>query len=480
MIRNHPRGLPVLFLSEMWERFGFYIVTGLLILYMTQVFKFSDDKGYAILGVFTALVYIVQVAGGYLADSLLGFKKAIFIGNVLLILGYALLAAPGTYLFYIALSVIVMGSGYFKPNISSLLGTLYKRRDPRREAGFTIFYMGINIGSLLSAISGGFIKQLYGWHASFGVASFGLLIGIGIFVLGTSRLEKHGGIPKQYPYSKLATILRSNASIFIGTVLAVMLCSVLLRHGGFANILIATTGIGLLGGLIAIAYTYKPEVRKKLLALIILIIMATVLWSIWFQIFFSANLFTERVVDRTLFNVTIPAIMFLSIEAGFIVILSPFFASLWLKLSERNINISIPMKFSLGAFAIALGFFVLYISTHFPNHQGKINMYWIVLSYFCLTLGDLLFSPIGLSAVTVLSPKGRVGLMMGAWFVSIGIGGDIAGLLARLSSIPKHAMDLAYDERIYGAAFLDYTLIALVAGIVMLLLTPKINKLIKG
>lgn len=452
---RHPKALPYLFLTEMWERFGFYVVQGLLVLYMTQGFGFSDDKSYTILGVFSALAYIAPMVGGLIADRILGFKLAIVWGGLFLSAGYAFLALAGPTYFYFALATIIVGNGLFKPNISSLLGMLYPPGDTARDVGFTIFYVGINIGALLSGLSSGFIKDHYGWSAGFALASVGLIFGLSIFFAGI----RFGNMHYQGMPAKKHGLL-SKPLLFIYCLLMIPILGLTLNSAFVGKWLLPAVGVFLLFFVFILAYRQTPENRNRLLTLNILIISSVIFWMIWMQIFFSANLFIDRVVNKVVFGMNIPTTVFYALESVFVILLGPLFAWMWESLSVRNRDISAFLKFVLAIFFVGLGFLVLAVSTYFPDGTFLVNPLWIVLSYFFITMGELFLSPIGLSAVTMLSPRHLTGMMMGIWFVALGFGGAFAGWLAKFSSIPETAKDVLSQLPIYREAFFQYAYLA--------------------
>lgn len=483
-ITRQPAALPILFMAEMWERFGFYIVQGLLVLYLTEALHWPDDKSYTISGAFTAFVYISPIIGGYIADKILGFKTAIMVGGVLLAIGYALLAilaSHGELLLYISLAVIIIGNGFFKPNIGSLLGAFYNKDDPRREAGFTLFYMGINIGSMLATLSSGFVKDAFGWPAGFGMASIGLVLGMLNFFMGRDRLKAYGDAPSIAPgNAKLWLWLHSKSAVGMGILLGIPLLVLLLHDKHIAAWLLSIAAVALVIGLMVFAYRQPTRLAcYKMLTLIVLTIIAVLFWAVFFQIFFSVNLFVERDIDRQVFGYNIPAVAFLSFEAFFIVVLSPLFARLWTRLGAMRKNPSIPLKFSLAFIIMALGFFLLALCTHFHDSSGLISPWWLPFGYLLVTVGELLLSPIGLSAVTLLSPKHAVGMMMGVFLIAIGYGGKLAGVIATFSSIPEGITDKIVESQYYGSAFLKYALISLAVGVVVLLFAPLLKRLMQ-
>jgi POT family proton-dependent oligopeptide transporter len=468
-MNNHqPKALPFLFLTEMWERFGFYVVQGMLVLYMTKAFGFSDSDSYTIMGVFSALAYISPFPGGMLADRFLGFKTAITWGGLFLSSGYAMLAlsTDSKNAFYLSLATIIIGNGLFKPNVSSLLGSLYAFGDPRRESGFTLFYIGINLGVLLSS-SSGFIKNHFGWPASFGLASVGLILGLIIFGLGL----KHFPTPQSETAEPAKTTpLLVKLGLLGGSFIAIALISLLLQNQLLAKWLLPSAGILLLIFLLQTALRQDTVNRRNMLSLIALILSSIIFWMIFLQLFFSATLFIDRVVDKTVFGLNIPTTAFYALESIFVILLGPLFAWSWQTLSENERNPSPFSKFVLAIGFVGLGFLTLAVSTWFPGSNHMVSPWWIALSYCLITVGEMLLSPIGLSAVTTMAPRAMVGMMMGIWFVATGFGGQFAGLLAKIASIPETITDTGAQMVIYRTAFLDYTGIALGVALVLFII----------
>lgn len=468
---HHPKVLPFLFLTEMWERFGFYIAQGLLVLYMTRFYGFSDDMSYTISGIFAGLVYISPFIGGFLADKLLGFKTAIIWGGLFLIFGYALLALSSiSTLFYPALATIIVGNGLLKPNISSLLGTQYSADDPRRDSGFTIFYIGINIGAMLSGLSG-YVRNAYGWQTTFALASAGMIIGLIVFFIGIKYIKNTRPLK---PISR-----RQKYQLFFYCLLAIIGASFLLKINTLANWLLPIAGIVLLIFLVVLTIQQDAESRKRMIVLNTLIISSIVFWMLFLQLFNSANLYVDRLVDKNLFGIHLTTTVFYASESVFIILLGPLFAWSWQTLGRNQMNPSPVTKFVFGIFFAGLGFLVLAASTLFPNSENLINPLWIFFSYLLITIGELLLSPIGLSAVTMLAPTHLIGMMMGIWFVATGFGGIFAGWIAKLSSVPDAAAPIAEKLAIYQNAFLDYAYLAFIIAIALLFLQFTMKKVLK-
>lgn len=467
---RQPKALPYLFLTELWERFGFYIVQGLLILYITEAFGYTDRESYTILGVFTACAYISPLAGGYLANKFIGYKRSIIWGGCLLFLGYLQLALPfGEFLLYPALATLIVGNGLFKPNISSLLGGQYDENDLRRDSGFTIFYVGINIGAFLAGLSAGYIREFFGFKMSFLIAGVGLFIGLVTFLYGLQFIQER---------QKIILSQKGWLNLIVLSLITIIGMSFLLRIYLLADVLLPLAGFGLLIVLSILTYQQNPEYRKRLFLLNILIISSVVFWMLFLQIFYASNLFVERLVDKQVFGLRLTSTIFWGSEGLFIILLGPLFAWTWQRLGQQNRNPSPYTKFILGIFFAGAGFLILMVSTYFPNEANLVHPFWVFAAYLTITIGELLLSPIGLSAVTFLAPPTLVGLMMGVWFVATGFGGIFAGMLARIASVPANVTQSSERLLIYQEAFLIYASIAFFVAILLFLIQKLMRRLI--
>lgn len=481
--KRQPKGLPVLFMTEVWERFGFYVVQGLLILFITEILNYSDTRAYEVLGAFTALAYIMPVFGGYIADHVLGFRKTVIIGNVLLAIGYALLTIRNEVAMYPALGMIVTGTGLFKPNISSLLGTFYEPQDPRREAGFTYFYMGINVGILSATALSGFIKQKFGWYASFGMASFGLIIGMVTFIWGMQVLARGKHFHHQpIDVSKLGRILQNKIILSFVILLTIAMNSFFIHDYKISQVIIFAGSLALFIYLFIKAFRLEDDSQRyKLLALLILIISSIVFWALYFQMYFSLNLFIDRAVQRNWFNINWPTVLFMSFEAMFLLLLGKFFASLWQRLAQSGHNPSIAFKFAVANLAITIGFFLVLKGIDHSYYAHLVNPIWIVAAYFFVAVGELLLSPVGLSMVTILAPKNTVGMLMGVWLLALGLGAELAGLIATRASVIKSVQfNLKSVLTHYEYAFTDYLFYGLLTVFFIAILTPFLRNMEKG
>jgi POT family proton-dependent oligopeptide transporter len=476
---KQPRGLYLLFFTELWERFGFYTLQTIIILYMTKALMMSDSKAYLLYGTFSSLLYLTPVIGGYLADRYLGFQRAIMIGGVLLVAGYLLTAFPSNMLFFLGLSVIIVANGLFKPNVSSILGDLYRLGDPRREGGFTLFYMGINIGSLIPPLITGFLVRHYGWHSGFLLAALGMAIGIITFLVGKSRLRACGGLPTMSPLHHRLPALKFYGVFLIGLVAAMGIALFLFHFPAETDILLTVASLVIVLAVVYLMWKEKPIQRNKMIACLVLILISVGFWAIYNQTFTSLMLYADRNMNKEFLGFTIDAEFTQFFNPFFIVLFSPILSRLWMSLSRRKNNPSIPLKFSYGILFMALGFFFLGFGGLYFSQDGETSSYWLMGSYLLQTIGELLLSPIGLAMITTLSPRHLVGMMMGVWFLTQAAAFAIGGGLATLSSVaPKTSPEMALT--IYDHAFFIYGGLALALAIVSFVLAPYLKRLIHG
>lgn len=475
---KQPLALYYLFAVEFWERFGFYTVRGLFILYMTKIFLFSDSHSYALFGAFTALLWLTPAIGGYLADKVLGYRRALTIGGVLLTVGYVVLALNNKELFYLGLSILIVGMGFFKSNVASLVGTLYDKDDARRDGGFTIYYMGINIGGLLAALVSGFLVQAYGWQAGFIFAAAGMFIGLLTFIFGQSLLQDHGLPPAQKIKTKLPWLFRrSSLLIFASSAIAILLTFFLLYDVVLANI-----SLEIIGTLIILAYLYETfkqtqTNRYKMLACLVLTAFSIAFWVLYQQAPMTVNLFTERNVNREFMHHLIPTVSFQSLNPFFIIVFTPVLNWLWKFLRKKRINFSTSLKFTAAIFLMGIGFLVLKWSVNFFSHGGIVSMWWIVLSYGLQSFAELMLQPIGLAMMTAMAPRNLSGLMVGTWFLASAISNAIAGSVAKVADVSKSLDSPTHSAHIYAHAFGIYGWWAIGIGFIALLLVPFLSRI---
>ena len=427
---GHPKGLFLLFLAEMWERFSYYGMRALLIFYLVQHWMFSDSEASVIYGAYTALVYITPVVGGYLADRYLGQRKAVVFGAVLLTFGHFFMAFEGSggqndpmiNMFWLALALIIVGSGFLKANISVIVGQLYSRTDIRRDPAYTIFYMGINVGAATASIICGFLGQTYGWEYGFGLAGIGMLIGLVFFVLGKPLL-----LGKGEPKDPAKIAGGKEWGIYGAGLAMVLLCWTAIQFQELVGIVLGIFGGGLVLYVLFTAVTkLAPQERDRIFAAMFMILTSIVFWALFEQAGSSLNLFTDRHVDTQGVN----ASMFQSINAIYIVLLAPVFAMMWQSLARRGAEPSTPMKFGLAIIQVGLGFLVLVWGAGTVGINVPTPVIFIFLIYLLHTTGELCLSPVGLSAMNRLAPAHMASLIMGTWFFASALGNFAAGLIA--------------------------------------------------
>lgn len=489
---KHPPGLAVCFFMEMWERFSFYGLKALLIFYLTQHFLFSDAEAADIFGSYFSLVYALPIFGGLLADKYLGNRKAVLLGGVLLCLGHFGMAYEGEQafrdhqgtlivdqvalqVFFFSLSLIIVGVGMLKPNISAIVGKLYEVNDPRRDAGFTIFYMGINIGSAVSAIACGYLGQTYGWSYGFGLAGIGMLFGLIGFVFGQSKFNGVADAPhpeKLHEYF-LGRLCKEHA-IYIGLFLSVFVVWQLIQSHSAVGVLLSGTSVIALVAVIWFCLQKAGKVEREQMFAALGLTSASIIFFLCFeQSGSSMNLFAERAVDRKVMGMTIPASTLQALNAIFIVILAPLFARLWTFLSLKDIEPSTPMKFVLGILQVGLGFGSMAIGLSIAGDNELVHLLWLVLAYLLLTTGELCLSPIGLSMITKLSIPRLMGLMMGIWFLGSAGAQYIAGIIAKFASTDGATS----INQVYYDTFSSIAWMGVISAAVFLLFVPLLKRM---
>ena len=472
---GHPKGLFLLFMAEMWERFSYYGMRALLIFYLVQHWLFTDSEASVIYGAYTALVYITPVVGGYLADRFLGQRKAVVFGAVLLTLGHFFMAFEGDggqadpiiNIFWLALALIIVGSGFLKANISVIVGQLYSRTDVRRDPAYTIFYMGINVGAATASIICGYLGQTYGWQYGFGLAGFGMLIGLVFFVLGKPMLLGKGE-PKDP--SKLKG--GKEWGIYGAGIAMVALCWAAIQYQELVGVVLGIFGGGLVLYVLFTAVTKLPsEERDRIFAAMFLILTSIVFWALFEQAGSSLNLFTDRHVDTQGVN----ASMFQSINAIYIVLLAPVFAMVWQGLARKGREPSTPLKFGLAVIQVGLGFLVLVWGAESVGVNVPTPIIFIFLIYLLHTTGELCLSPVGLSAMNRLSPTHMASLIMGTWFFASAAGNFAAGLIA--SATGAEGVGEEAGKQVVLDVYSTVGWFAVGVGVFVMVISPLIKKL---
>jgi POT family proton-dependent oligopeptide transporter len=484
---SQPKGLFILFFSEMWERFSYYGMRALLVLYMTKQLMFSDAKAYGIYGAYGAMVYGASIIGGYIADHFTGSRYAVFLGGIIIAIGHFAMALPPFFsalpheeILFIALAFIVVGTGFFKGNIAALVGQLYQANDPRRDSGYTLFYMGINIGAFLAPLACGYVGEKIGWHYGFSLAGFGMTAGLLIVYWGRQYLEDAGKTPilneakTSLPFDKK----KMNALILVGSLLSIPLFTYVIRHSELSGYILNLFGILSVVLIIYFAFRSPLEERKCLLTLLVMFPFVMSFFACFEQCGSSMNLFADRHVNRTFLGYELPTSWLQSVNPMFIVLLAPFVAKLWTWLGKRGMDPLTPTKFSLGLLQAGLGFGALLIAIRGANADGMVSMWWLVLAYLLHTTGELCLSPVGLSMVSKISPPRFVGFMMGCFYLAIAFSHLIAAGVAKIASLPEECsveVDRIASLKGFYHAFEVLFYFPVAAGIVMFLIAPLLK-----
>jgi len=489
---GHPRGLSTLFFTEMWERFSYYGVRPLLILYMAAAladggFGFTRLQASAIVGIYASSVYLASLPGGWIADRLLGLRRSILTGAALISAGHISIGLSaflgGRVPFFVGLVLIVLGTGLLKPNISAIVGDLYPEGGARRDAGFSIFYMGINSGSFLGQIVTGILGEKVGWHWGFGAAGVGMLIGLTVFATRASKTLGNIGLETTKhpdPAVQAKQVGRAKMGIAIG--LSILALVVILAATGAITLDPQAIGKNMTYVLVGLSVAYfgyifaagglTGDERKRIVVILVLFVFSAIFWSAFEQAPTSLNLFARDFTDRNLGGFQIPATWFQSVNALFIIIFAPVFALIWSGLAKRGMDLSSPTKFAIGLFAAALAFLLMLFASNILVASGgavKVSPWWLVGSYFLQTIGELSISPVGLSSMTKLSPRRYVGQMMGVWFLATALGNLIAGLVGG-SGNPE---DLAQTPKLFTMT----TASLAIAGVALTLMIVPIRKM---
>jgi POT family proton-dependent oligopeptide transporter len=480
---HHPPGLYTLFFTEMWERLSFYGMRALLVLFMVDQVErgglgLTKPSANAIYGLYVAGAWLACLPGGWIADRLLGAQRAVWYGGLLIATGHFVLGIPAQATFFLGLVFVALGTGLLKPNVSTLVGSLYPEGGARRDAGFSIFYMGINLGAFIGPLLCSFLGEKINWHLGFTTAGFGMAIGLVQYRL-TRRYLGDAGLRPSQPSQTMTRDWLIVAGMLL--VLAALMAAVFLMQADLDAVAIAWRTVWLLGGVAAAYFSWAycfsrltAAERGRLVVIGVLFLAAMLFWAGFEQAGSSFNLFAANHTIRTLWptRFEVPAGWFQSINAIFIILLAPLFAALWVGLARRNIGPSLTAKMAWGLLLLALGFVVICFGAQQAIRHGKVWPTWLIATYFIHTLGELCLSPVGLSAVTKLAPPRLVGQMMGVWFLATSLGNLLAGLIAgavsgeNLAAMPGHFSIIAA--------------VAALAGVILLSLARRLARLSGG
>ena len=479
---GHPSGLTTLFFTEMWERFSYYGMRALLMLFMVKTaaeggLGFDTKSAAAIYGTYTMSVYLLSILGGFIADNFIGARRAVLVGGIVIATGHFTMAFGSTLTFYTGLVLIAMGTGLLKPNISTMVGSLYRPTDERRDAGFSIFYMGINIGAFLSPLVTGYLAQSEGWktqltawglnplnswHWGFGAAGVGMTLGLVVYVLQRGRLAHVGSAPApeadgRRPWGKLGLVALGSLAL-----IAAMKASD--TYPVLVYVLFALQIAAIL------FFAFRPDQdSKRMAAILVFFFAAEIFWAIFEQTGSSISLFADKLTHNVAFGQSFPSSWWQSVNSIWVILLAPVFAYLWIALGHKQP--SSPMKFALGLLFVSLSF-VLMVPAAKLTADGKVGPLWLVGLFFLQTVGEMLLSPVGLSTMTKLAPQRLVGLVMGIWFLAAALGNKLAGVLAGEFK-SENATELANF-------FWHQALIVGGCTVVLLALVPWVKKLMGG
>jgi proton-dependent oligopeptide transporter, POT family len=476
---GHPRGLATLFLTEMWERFTHYGMRAILVLFMvTAVGKgglgIDDHTASSVYGLFVASCYLLSLLGGWIADRLTGAQRAVMAGAVLIVLGNAMLACATPQVFFLGLAAIAFGVGLLKPNVSVLVGHLYPEGGSRRDAGFSLFYMGINVGALLGALLVPICAARFGWRWGFVLPTIGMSLGLAQFVATRAHLAAAGapqpvttGLRPWLPVIALVAAVAFVAALAIAGKISINAQAVAIASSWLIGLLAAAYFAYLLlfAGL-------SPDERKRVYVMIALFIAATVYYSGQEQTATSLTLFAERYTQRNLLGWQIPAGVFQSVSSVYILLLAPLFSALWIALDRRGRDPSMTVKFALGLILMGCGFLVMYVACRPVLAGYKVGPAWLIVSYGVQMCGDLCLGPVGLSSMTKLAAPRVVGQVMGMWFLSLALGNDLAGQFATAYNASNVATMPALFSKMFGWEALG--------GVTLLLATPFLKRLMTG
>jgi proton-dependent oligopeptide transporter, POT family len=479
---GHPRGLAVLFCTEMWERFSYYGMRALLVLFMVDRVEhgglgFSDQTATAIYGLYTAAGYLVSLPGGWIADKLWGAQRSVFVGGFVIMCGHFVLAVPSVAGFFLGLLLVVLGTGLLKPNASAVVGDLYAPGDARRDSGFTLFYMGINVGAFLGPLLCGWLAQL-DWHYGFAAAGVGMLAGLVQFRWMRGWLGTAGNAPLVAPTAKL----RFRAWVTIAAAIGAVLLLFGLALRGAVELDALTLAWGTVSVITAVALVYfgallavgklSAEERRRVVVILILVFASAIFWAGYEQAGSALNLFAQRHTVRDFAGFEIPATWFQSLNPVFIILLAPAYSALWVRLARRHLEPATPAKFGVGLMILGAGFAVMVGAATLVAGGNQAGPSWLVATYLLHTMGEMALSPVGLSAMTKLAPRRWAGQMMGMWFMCMGLGNVGAGLIAG-----------TFDPAAVGAWPAQYGKIALATagtGAALLLFSAPLRRLMGG
>ena len=481
---GHPRGLSVLFFTEMWERFSYYGMRALLILFMVAPVTsgglgFDTGSAGAIYGLYTSMVYMTTLPGGWIADRLVGPRRAVLYGGILIACGHFSMAVPSLTTFYLGLLLIVIGTGLLKGNVSVIVGRLYSADDQRRDAGFSIFYMGINIGAGLAPLVCGYLGQRVSWHMGFAAAGVGMVLGVIQYVLGAKHLGEAGLYPADAGSPQKLAAQKKQATTWAAIVAALLVASVVGLYTGALPITATqiADGAGYFLLILTLAFFgwlflssgWTPQERNRNYVIAVLFLASALFWSAFEQAGSTLNLFADRDTLNAIGSWDFPSSWYQSLNSAFLIIFAPIFAWFWIWIGRRGQEPSSPAKFGMSLVLVGAGFAILVPAAFLAQSGVKVSPMWLILTYLLHTWGELALSPVGLSAMTKLAPVRIGGLIMGVWFLGSSVGNYIGGRLGGL-----------YESWPLPSLFGAVAAFGVVAGVVLLVASKPLRRLSGG
>lgn len=474
---KYPKQLWYLFFTEMWERFCFYGMRGVLAIFMVNQLGFNAKDSNLKYGAIQAFVYAFTFIGGIFADKVLGFKKSLFFGGIVMILGNLLIAFSPEKMFFFGITLTIIGTGFFKPNISSMVGELYKEGDSRRDAGFGLFYSGINIGALLGGALCVWLGKYYDWSYAFLAAAIVMIIGVGTFVYTKNFLGPIGDSPLLH--LDISKRRMKEIMVYLGSIISIPLIYIMIKNTDYTDYFMYSVGpVALIYFLYETFKISNPNTRQKLFAALIFIVFSIVFWAFFEQSGGSLSLFAEKNLDFNLLGFHMdPNVVNNTSNALFVILFSPLIGLLWIWLSKRKLEPNTVLKFGFGFIFLAAAFYVFYATRFFASPEGITSLNVFTAAYLVITLAELFLSPIGLSIITKLSPKHLGGMMMGLWFLASAYGQYVAGILGAGMSTPDESASLAEKLMLYTDGYRQLAIYALIAGILLIVISPLVRKL---
>ncbi|MGG7447184.1 dipeptide/tripeptide permease DtpA [Kosakonia oryzendophytica] len=468
---KQPKAFYLIFSIELWERFGYYGLQGIMAVYLVKQLGMSEADSITLFSSFSALVYGLVAIGGWLGDKVLGTKRVIMLGAIVLAVGYALVAWSGhdAGIVYMGMAAIAVGNGLFKANPSSLLSTCYAKDDPRLDGAFTMYYMSVNVGSFFSMLATPWLAAKFGWSTAFGLSVVGLLITIVNFSFCKRWVKNYGSKPDFEPVRVgylLATI--------VGIVVLVAIATWLLHNQGIARMVLGVVALGIITIFAKETFALKGAARRKMIVAFILMLQAIVFFILYSQMPTSLNFFAIRNVEHTLFGIAFEPEQYQALNPFWIIIGSPILAAIYNKMGD---TLPMPHKFAIGMVLCSGAFLILPLGAKFASDAGIVSVSWLIASYGLQSIGELMISGLGLAMVAQLVPQRLMGFIMGSWFLTTAGANIIAGYVANQMAIPENVTDPLMSLNIYGSVFLQIGVVTAVIAVLMILTAPKLNRM---